>query len=334
MKKSRASLIIVYVVGISFVLVVSLFGIEIARYLASGISTSISCDRTSISSTSSTSAGKGLHAGGGRESAEGFVRRRFNQSELLELYRKVPTPNGLFKGDPGYFTKRDDLQASVDRAKRMHTGVHKIVEYYGDLFPGRLFALLDLIDWNDELGFLNCTKALVLNKDVENQLVNAKDGLQLYVFQGSKPPYGDLHYKVMESYPGGYDLVLFGQTFEHLYDPVLCFKNLYDAMAPGGYLFTTGPSLNHLHMHPTFYSMPTPFGLPVWFAQAGFDVIKVGVFGNKEYLRVIITETITWWPKARRYIGTTEEVPKGIQNDPKYPGQVWILVQKPFDAPA
>ena len=149
---------------------------------------------------------------------------------------------------------------------------------------------------------------------------------------GDKPePYADLHYPIMEQHPGGFDLVIFGQTFEHLYDPVLAFRNLYNSMAPGGFLFTSGPYLNHLHSHPFFFSMPTPWGLVMWFKMAGFEVLKVGSFGNSEFLENTVSKYITWWPKIRAYWNFSRT--PNIENDMERPGQVWILVRKPLDAP-
>jgi SAM-dependent methyltransferase len=87
--------------------------------------------------------------------------------------------------------------------------------------------------------------------------------------------------------------VLFAQTLEHLYDPVLCLRNLYDALAPGGYLFTSVPHLNHQHMGMTFFSMPTPMGLGVWATSAGFEVLKIGVFGNEQYIHNLAVH-VTW----------------------------------------
>ena len=65
------------------------------------------------------------------------------------------------------------------------------------------------------------------------------------------------------------------QALEHLYDPVLSLRSLFDAMAPGGYLFTSVPHLNHLHMGQFFFSMPTPWGLALWAEMAGFITVKV-----------------------------------------------------------
>lgn len=254
-----------------------------------------------------------------------FVRKRYTFEQMSSVFRLVPTMSDRRQIDEQYFHQYDNMtQAMADHEAL--TGVKLDL----DLFPGRLFALLDMVQWNKTYGFLNCKKALVLNEDPENEYVKATAGLQMYVYQG-KPPYGDLHFPVMESTPGGYDLVLFGQTLEHLYDPVLCLHNLFNAMAPGGYLFTSAPHLNHLHMHPIFFSMPTPWGLPLWADMAGFEVVKVGVFGNKQYLENIIVKFITWWPKARAYFNATR-MPQ-IENDPAYPGQAWILVRKPLDSP-
>ena len=70
-----------------------------------------------------------------------------------------------------------------------------------------------MVEWNQTYGFLNCRKALALNKDVENQYVHARDGIQLYIYKAGEPDHwGDIHWPVVPIDPLGYDLVLFGQA--------------------------------------------------------------------------------------------------------------------------
>jgi len=65
---------------------------------------------------------------------------------------------------------------------------------------------------------------------------------------------GDLHRVPLELVPRlGYDFVLFSQTLEHLYDPFLAVRNLFDLMVPGGYIFTSTPAENIPHMVPSHF---------------------------------------------------------------------------------
>ena len=47
-----------------------------------------------------------------------------------------------------------------------------------------------------------------------------------------------------------FDLVVFSQTMEHLYDPLLAARNLLRVMRPGGHLFTSAPVQSRPHMTP------------------------------------------------------------------------------------
>lgn len=255
---------------------------------------------------------------------EGFVRKRFSASEMTAIFNDVVPSKAS-----GYFEKHKDLVFSIDSLLTKQSSSPKPLANWLGMLPCRLFAVLDMVEWNKTYGFLNCRKLLALNNDPENQFVNATEGTQLYIFNKSEGSHwGDIHYPIEASTPGGYDLVLFGQTFEHLYDPVLCFRQLYDSMAPGGFLFTSGPHLNHLHMEPIFFSMPTPWGLALWAEMAGFKTLKIGMFGNNKYLENTIIKFKTWWPRARAYFNHSNR--PQIANDPSSPGQVWILAQKPF----
>lgn len=83
--------------------------------------------------------------------------------------------------------------------------------------------------------------------------------------------------------------------------------------------------LNHLHMVPFFFSMPTPYGLATWFARAGFQVLHIGMFGNEEYMHNLANYP-TWWPRWQRYFNQSR-IPH-IQNDPARPVQTWVLARR------
>lgn len=254
-----------------------------------------------------------------------MVRRRYDNGHIVSLMgRLIP------KAGSGYFTKNSDLDA-VDVRIEKQTGVS--VKAVGG-FPCRLHALIDFVEWNETFNFLKPKRLLALYPDdSEVKFVHQPAGgvMDNYVFDDAKKDgdhsFGDLHYPINLKRAGTYDLVLFAQTLEHLYDPVLCLRNLYDAMAPGAFLYTTVPHLNHLHMEPFFFSMPTPYGFVLWLDMAGFKVLRVGQFGNEEYIKYLGMYT-TWWPMWLRYYNATRR--PQIINDPTRPVQTWALVQKPL----
>jgi SAM-dependent methyltransferase len=82
-----------------------------------------------------------------------------------------------------------------------------------------------------------------------------------------------------------YDFAMCNQTLEHLYDPIRCLKNIYDHLRIGGMFYANVPVNNIPHSTPYhFYTGITPVGLGVMFKLAGFDILKIGQWGNREYL--------------------------------------------------
>jgi 2-polyprenyl-3-methyl-5-hydroxy-6-metoxy-1,4-benzoquinol methylase len=45
-----------------------------------------------------------------------------------------------------------------------------------------------------------------------------------------------------------FDFFIFSQTLEHLYNPFEAVKQIYEIVKPGGYVFTSVPTLNIPHM--------------------------------------------------------------------------------------
>lgn len=259
-----------------------------------------------------------LHHRHNRSTGE-FVRLHLETSDIIELAALVPKV-----GHPYYLSHQDIAQE--ERAIRHRTGLSVFEKAR---FPCRLYTLLDLVAWNETYGFLAADYLLTLYPtDPEVQLSHATHN-DTFVFAGKhvvRPrDWGDLHVP-LETFAGSrglpgfgrYDLVLFAQTLEHLYDPVLCLRNLYRAMAPGGFLFTSVPMLNHLHMEPFFFSEPTPYGLVVWMKQAGFEVLRVGVFGNQEYMENLARVPTRWISLWKYY---NESRRPQIINDPRRPVQ-------------
>jgi len=143
------------------------------------------------------------------------------------------------------------------------------------------------------------------------------------------PPY-DLHtiFKggANENLKETFDFFLFNQTLEHLYNPFLAVKNIYDMVKPGGFVFTSVPTLNIPHLMPFHFNGFTPMGLALLFLSCGFEVIEVGQFGNEDYIKQL------WktheWPDYTflKSVATNGE----IQNEERNVCQCWILAKKTF----
>ncbi len=157
-----------------------------------------------------------------------------------------------------------------------------------------------------------------------------------------------------------YDFAILSQTFEHLYDPGLAVAALHAALAPGGYVWASVPTVSQQHSLPYhFVTGFTPIGFACLFAHAGFEVVEIGQWGNNDYvsqtfaLGIFPTYydlTLRWrgfrhlaWtlltPSAwRRLAGRRLRLPvsdlvqDGLRNDFDRPVQTWALARKPQDS--
>lgn len=166
----------------------------------------------------------------------------------------------------------------------------------------------------------------------------------------------DLHAPRFER--SDYDFVFLSQTLEHLYDPSLALEQLFGAMAPGGYLWASNPTVARQHQLPQHFATGfTPTGMACLFAHSGFDVVEIGQWGNSTYidqtfalglfptyydlvpLRWRGVRHLLWTlgasaPRrrmARRWarLSPADWVMDGLRNDFHNPAQTWALVRKP-----
>ena len=84
--------------------------------------------------------------------------------------------------------------------------------------------------------------------------------------------------------------MVFSQTMEHLYDPLLALVNIFKVTKEGGHVFTSAPCLNIQHMTPFHYYHYTPMGLATLFVMAGFEIVEFGQWGNLKVLTHYTTE--------------------------------------------
>jgi SAM-dependent methyltransferase len=118
-----------------------------------------------------------------------------------------------------------------------------------------------------------------------------------------------------------FDFILFNQTIEHLYNPFLSMSKLYEHLKPGGYLFTSVPTINIPHMIPFHFNGYTPMGLCALMKTTGFNIVELGFWGNVDYIRYIFEKNN--WPDYREL--TRDGI---LKNEKDKEAQCWILVRK------
>jgi SAM-dependent methyltransferase len=130
------------------------------------------------------------------------------------------------------------------------------------------------------------------------------------------PPY-DLH-NISENIKDEFDFFLFNQTIEHLYNPFEAIQQIYKIIKPGGYVFTSVPTINIPHNTPIHFNGFTPMGLAMLFKTANFEIIEMGQWGNINYITTLFSTHD--WPGLNTL--------NNISNEEKNVCQCWILARK------
>lgn len=132
----------------------------------------------------------------------------------------------------------------------------------------------------------------------------------------SNPEKHDLHnLSLDDKLLNSFDLVLLNQTIEHLYDPILCLKNILPYIRKGGYIYVNAPSNNIPHGEPHhFYTGFTPLGMGAILEAAGYNCIVIGYWGNSAYTDFIFKYNT--WPDYR-------QLPQNMENQKTCPCIVW-----------
>ena len=226
--------------------------------------------------------------------------KHFTEDELTSIY------NHLVKKDSHYFNRYTEMPDCPVRNWNHNWSRHDMP---------RNFAILDFIEWTNkhsiqvgnELG-ITCTC------DPEIEFVSYNNTTLL-----EYPPY-DLHidYKQFHSY---FDLFIFNQTIEHLYNPFMALDNIFKYVKPGGYVFTSVPTINIPHHTPIHYNGYNPMGLALLFLSTGFEVIEMGQWGNYDYINQLFYSHS--WPDASQVSHVNEE---------RNVAQCWILARRPINS--
>lgn len=182
----------------------------------------------------------------------------------------------------------------------------------------RIPCLLDFIEWTTKYGIrspdsLLCTSIV----DPEPFYLSPKNvRYEEYEVAGNR---NDLH--TLDLDKKDFDFVIFSQTLEHLYNPLLALYNLKCHMKIGGYIFTSVPMINVPHMVPVHFWGMNMMGLASMFTSLGFEVLEVGEWGNKKYIDYIFSRHN--WPDYRELIEDGV-----IRNERQNACQAWILARK------
>lgn len=195
----------------------------------------------------------------------------------------------------------------------------------------RVFTLLDFQEWVATHN-LHPQKMLVTDaNDPELYFINATRTVE-YRYAGSNEANDkgcgirDLHCLGHEDSftEKDFDMVIISQTLEHLYNPLLAIKNVFDITKKEGYVFTSAPTLNIPHMTPVHFFHYTPMGFVVLFAQAGFEIVEMGQFGNRHYEQMLLNQH--HWPDVYQIKNMANST---VINERNNPDQVWVLARKP-----
>lgn len=225
--------------------------------------------------------------------------RTFTEQEI-NLIHKI-----FIHKDPSYFKKYEELPPCPVRSWNY--------SWSGKDFP-RNWAILDFIEWIQKYSIISDTIAYTYD-DPELEFLPHKNKVFL-----PYPPY-DLHTFGSE-FTNSFDFFLFNQTLEHLYNPYAAVEQIFSTLKPGGFVFTSVPTLNIPHHVPFHFTGFTPMGLAVLFMSAGFEVLEIGQWGNYEYISKLWNTHS--WPSFEDL-----QHENRVTNEDRNVCQCWILARKP-----
>jgi SAM-dependent methyltransferase len=205
---------------------------------------------------------------------------------------------------PGsYFTKYDPLPPCPIKAMNYTWSFHD--------FP-RNWTTLDFIEWTKKYNL----------QTVDSLAYTSTDDFELEFIHANKKTYlpypgNDLH-TIAAKFQNEFDFFLFNQTIEHLYNPFEAMKQIYQVVKPGGYVFTSVPTINIPHSTPFHFNGYNPMGLAMLFKTANFEIMEIGQWGNYEYISKLFQKH--QWPGYSSLSSTS--------NEERNVCQCWILAKK------
>jgi SAM-dependent methyltransferase len=180
-------------------------------------------------------------------------------------------------------------------------------------FP-RTWCILDFIEWIKKYNITVQNLGYTCDSDPELEFI-APSNKKLLSY-----PEHDLH-TISTKFTNEFDFFLFNQTIEHLYNPFEAIKQIYEIVKPGGYVFTSVPTINIPHMTPSHFNGYTPMGLAMLFKSANFEILEIGQWGNFDYIAKL------WgthqWPGYDQLNNNNV-----VTNEERNVCQCWILARK------
>lgn len=229
--------------------------------------------------------------------------KTFTEQELHELYHTH------VKKTPEYFYKYYCLPVCPIKAWNY--------DWQNFDFP-RNWCVLDFKEWIEKYSLSNVKHlGYTCATDPELEFLNPTEKTLI-----EYPPY-DLH-TIHTQFQAKFDFFVFNQTLEHLYNPYGAVGSIYQTIVPGGYVFTSVPTLNIPHMTPIHFGGFTPMGLATVFLSAGFEIVEIGQWGNFDYIqRLFGTQS---WPGYN-----TLQSNNYVSNEENNVCQCWILARRPMN---
>lgn len=229
-------------------------------------------------------------------------QKLFSENEIVEIYNKH------VKKDLSYYNKCNERYSKLS--------IEDKNKFFNIDFP-RVSSLFDFQDWIKKYNLTHVDSLLsTYRKDYELDYINCNHITYCEYDNGKN----DLHTLNLEK--TDYDMIIFNQTLEHLYNPFVCMENLYNHLRVGGYLYTTVPTINIPHMVPFHFWGITPIGLCMLCKSVGFDILECGFWGNYKYINHIFSQGK--WPNNSEIFESNME----IKSTDLCQAQTWVLVQK------
>ena len=228
----------------------------------------------------------------------------FSEDEIIEIYNKY------VKKDINYFNETITDNCPVKKWNNSWK--------FKD--APRCKCVLDFINWINKYNISNCDiLGYTSEDDPEIEFITVKKKI-LHLYSKNEIDENKLHNDLHTFEPDNlYDFFIFNQTLEHLYNPLMCVKQIFKTIKPGGYVFTSVPTINIPHDTPFNFYNHYPMGLAMLFLSAGFEILETGQWGNQNYI-VKLFSTHSW----------SDIYQVGKHNEEKNVAQCWILCKKPI----
>lgn len=227
----------------------------------------------------------------------------FSEKEIIETY------NNYVLKDIDYFTKVTREYSKLSDEEKIKLNENTCC---------RACSIFDFKEWIKKYNISSVENLLITCwDDIELNYISANN-ITISHYDSNKE--NDLHRINLDF--KNYDFIIFNQTLEHLYNPFIVMKNLYDHLKPGGYLYTTVPTINTPHVLPFHFWGITPIGLCMLSKSVGFNILECGFWGNLEYVNTILNTGD--WPKLEEVFNSCEKLDINSLGQ----SQTWVLVQK------